>query len=154
MTKITPYKVSRTPSWRSAWHRHRRRAAAYDDGSGRSARTAAPNSANVSNTASVTIVGDTTPPTVSITSPTGGNVSNNATLTASATDNVGVQSVQFKLDGQDLGNPDTAAPYSITWDTRTATDGTHTLTAVARAASGNARRWERVLPTRAKPTRT
>ena len=92
----------------------------------------------VSNQASATVVGDTTSPAVSITAPTGGNVSGNVTLTATASDNVGVQSVQFRLDGQDLGSPDTAGPYSMTWNTTTASDGTHALTAVARDASGNA----------------
>jgi hypothetical protein len=46
--------------------------------------------------------------------------------------------VQFKLDGQDLGAADTAAPYSAAWDTTTARDGAHSLTAVARDATGNA----------------
>ncbi len=54
-----------------------------------------------------------------------------------ASDTVGVTSVQFKLDGQDLGAADTASPYSLSWDTTTATDGPHTLTAVARDATGN-----------------
>src|SRR5205823_5352431 len=58
--------------------------------------------------------------------------------TANASDNVGVAGVQFKLDGANLGTEDTAAPYSRTWDTTTAANGsTHTLTAVARDAAGN-----------------
>src|SRR5262249_47003506 len=47
-----------------------------------------------------------------------------------------VQSVQFQLDGQNLGGADTTAPYSIPWDTTTASDGPHTLTAVARTLLG------------------
>src|SRR5712692_8842813 len=81
---------------------------------------------------------DTTPPTVSITSPTSGaTVSGTITVTANASDNVAVAGVQFKLDGANLGAEDTAAPYSIHWDTTTASNGSHTLTAVARDTSGN-----------------
>jgi len=47
-----------------------------------------------------------------------------------------VQSVQFKLDGQNLGGADTSAPYSISWNSATASDGPHTLTAVARTLLG------------------
>jgi Bacterial Ig domain/Immunoglobulin I-set domain len=81
---------------------------------------------------------DTTPPTVSITAPaTGATVSGSATLTASASDNVGVTSVQFLLDGANLGSALTASPYTMSWDTTTASNGTHSLTAQARDAAGN-----------------
>jgi WD40 repeat protein len=82
---------------------------------------------------------DITPPTVTLTAPanaatvTGTAVS----VTANASDNVGVASVQFLLDGAALGSPDTAAPYSITWNSTTATNGTHTLSARASDAAGN-----------------
>ena len=36
-----------------------------------------------------------------------------------------------------LGAEDTASPYGVSWNTTTATNGTHTLTAVARDAAGN-----------------
>ncbi|MGI8686135.1 MAG: LamG-like jellyroll fold domain-containing protein, partial [Acidimicrobiales bacterium] len=42
-----------------------------------------------------------------------------------------VAGVQFKLDGANLGAEDTTAPYSVSWDTTTATNGSHTLTATA-----------------------
>jgi hypothetical protein len=58
-------------------------------------------------------------------------------VTATATDDVGVVGVQFTLDGANLGSEDTSAPYSVSWDTTTATAGTHTLTAVAKDAAGN-----------------
>ncbi len=82
---------------------------------------------------------DATPPTVSMTAPaSGATVSGVVTLTASASDNVGVAGVQFKLDGANLGAEDTTGPaYSAAWDTTTATNGSHTLTAVARDAAGN-----------------
>ena len=82
---------------------------------------------------------DTTAPTVSLTAPLG-----NATVTgasvavaANAADNVGVAGVQFKLDGANLGAEATAAPFSAAWNTTQTTNGSHTLTAIARDAAGN-----------------
>ena len=81
---------------------------------------------------------DTTPPAVSITAPAGGStVSGTVTVSASASDNVGVAGVQFKLDGVNLQSEDTASPYSISWDTTSASNASHTLTATARDAAGN-----------------
>ena len=82
---------------------------------------------------------DSTAPTVSITAPTTGATVAGASVVVSATaaDNVGVAGVQFKLDGANLGAEDTTAPYAITWDSTTASNGGHTLTAVARDAAGN-----------------
>lgn len=82
---------------------------------------------------------DTTAPTVSVTAPAANSTVSGTTTTVSATasDNVGVSGVQFKLDGANLGAEDTASPYSITWDTTTASNGSHTITAVARDAAGN-----------------
>jgi hypothetical protein len=80
---------------------------------------------------------DTAPPTVSITSPkSGATVSGTITVTASASDNVGVAGVQFFVDGV-FGADDTTAPYSVPWNTTAASNGSHTLTAVARDTSGN-----------------
>ena len=81
---------------------------------------------------------DTTPPTVALTAPTSGTT-NRATITvsATATDNSGVLGVQFALDGVDLGAEDTTAPYSVSWDTTTASNGAHTLSARARDGAGN-----------------
>jgi fibronectin type 3 domain-containing protein len=90
-----------------------------------------------SNEASATVTGDTTPPTVSITAPMGGTVTGTISVDATATDNGSVAGVQFRLDGASLGAEDTAAPYSTSWATTTATNGAHTLTAVARDAAGN-----------------
>ena len=95
-------------------------------------KTSAPITVTVANSP------DTTAPAVSVTAPANGaTVSGTVTVTATATDNVGVGGVQFKLDGNSLGAEDTTAPYSVSWNTTTATNGTHTLTAVARDAAGN-----------------
>jgi hypothetical protein len=82
---------------------------------------------------------DTTPPTVSLTAPSAGStVSGTAvTLSANAADNVGVNSVQFKVDGNNAGSPDLSAPYSTAWDSTSAANGTHSLTAVASDSAGN-----------------
>ena len=101
------------------------------------ARDAAGNTSTSASVA-VTVSNDTTPPTVSITAPAAGaTVTGTITVSANATDNVGVAGVRFQLDGASLGAEDTAAPYSVSWDTTTATAGTHTLRAIARDAANN-----------------
>jgi Subtilase family/Bacterial Ig domain len=81
---------------------------------------------------------DVTPPTVSITAPSAGSsLSGTVTVSASASDNSGIVSlVEFFVDGA-LKASDTAAPWSFSWDTRTATNGSHTLSAKAYDPSGN-----------------
>ncbi len=102
------------------------------------AEDAAGNVSGPSNEASGTATSDTTAPTVALTAPAGGaTVVGTTNVSANASDNVAVAGVQFKLDGANLGAEDTAAPFTIAWDTRTATNGSHQLTAVARDASGN-----------------
>jgi fibronectin type 3 domain-containing protein len=84
------------------------------------------------------IAGDISAPVVALLSPAvGSTVVGTFAVSASASDNVSVTGVQFKLDGVNLGAEDTTVPYSVTWDTRQSPDGTHRLTAVARDAAGN-----------------
>src|SRR5439155_14852369 len=67
------------------------------------ARDAAGNT-TTSAAVTVTVSNDTTPPAVSISAPAANaTVSGSATVSATATDNVGVVGVQFKLDGANLG---------------------------------------------------
>ena len=81
---------------------------------------------------------DSTAPTISLTSPAANaTVSATVTVTANATDNVGVAAVQFKLDGANLGTEVTSSPFSTTLNTTTLANGAHTLSAVARDAAGN-----------------
>ncbi|WNM63963.1 Ig-like domain-containing protein [Candidatus Nitrospira neomarina] len=80
---------------------------------------------------------DTTPPTVTLTTPSAGTVSGTVTVSASASDNTGVAGVQFRLQGANLGAEDTTNPYSTSWNTTTVPNGSYTLTAVARDAAGN-----------------
>ena len=73
------------------------------------------------------------PPSVSVTAPaSGATVSSTVSVNASASDDVGVAGVQFRLGAVNLGSEDTAAPYSISWDTTTVTNGSYSITAVAR----------------------
>src|SRR5882672_1046290 len=72
------------------------------------------------------------PLTVKITSPASGStVSGSIEVRANATPrSIRIRGVQFMLDGDDLVVLDDVPPYSIVWDSRSATDGPHTLTAV------------------------
>jgi hypothetical protein len=84
---------------------------------------------------------DTTLPTVSLTAPTTGSLSNGGTsnlitLTATASDNVGVTKVEFYY-GSTLIAQDTVTPYSVTWNVASLSSGTHSLTAKAFDAAGN-----------------
>jgi len=80
---------------------------------------------------------DTTAPTTSITAPANGaTVSGTTTVSASASDNVGVTKVEFYLDGA-LKSTDTTSPYSWSWDTTSAANGSHTLVSKAYDAAGN-----------------
>jgi len=57
-------------------------------------------------------------------------------VTASASDNVGVTSVGFYVDGT-LKSTDSASPYSFAWDTTTYAAGSHTIYSKAYDAAGN-----------------
>lgn len=81
--------------------------------------------------------GDTTAPVVTISQPARGAVSGMTTISANASDNVGVAGVQFKLDGTNVAAEDISSPYSIQWDATTASAGAHQITAVARDVAGN-----------------
>ena len=83
-------------------------------------------------------VADTTSPTVSFTAPArNATVTGTITVSAMASDNVGVTGVQFLLDGANLGVEDAAAPYDTSWNTTTATNATHQLSVIARDAVGH-----------------
>ncbi len=82
--------------------------------------------------------GDLTPPAVAMTAPAAGaQVRDIVTLTATASDAGGVRDVQFLVDGVATGSPDTTAPYGLDWDTRSASNGAHAISARARDMAGN-----------------
>lgn len=80
---------------------------------------------------------DTTPPTVSISSPTdGASVSGSVNIGAVATDNIGVSKVEFYVDGA-LKNSDTTAPFGYSLNTSTLTNASHVIMAKAFDAANN-----------------
>jgi arylsulfatase A-like enzyme len=82
---------------------------------------------------------DTVPPTAQMTAPPdyGATLARSVSFIARAVDNVGVASVQFKVDGTNLGAEDTSVPFSASWNTTGVADGQHTISAVARDVAGN-----------------
>jgi len=80
---------------------------------------------------------DTTPPAVGITAPTNGaTVSGTISVSATASDDVGVTKVEF-YQGSTLLQTVTSGPYSINWDTTTVADAAYLVTAKAYDAAGN-----------------
>lgn len=80
---------------------------------------------------------DTAIPTATLTAPTSGaTVQGNVTLSATATDDVGVVGVQFFVDNSPVGAEDLTSPYSISWISTTVANGSHTIKARARDAAG------------------
>jgi hypothetical protein len=75
---------------------------------------------------------------VTITSPTEGSTVSGTIPVRAQVNWIGtiVAGVQFKRDGANLGAEDTTAPYEVPWDTTTASNGSHSLTAVARDIVG------------------
>jgi subtilisin family serine protease len=82
---------------------------------------------------------DNTLPDAALTSPTPGTlVQGIVSLEATASDNVGVTQVLF-YDGTRSIGFDNSAPYAMSWDTRSVSSGTHTLTVRAYDRAGNER---------------
>jgi len=87
---------------------------------------------------------DIAPPVVSLFSPGivgSATLTGTVGLTASAADDRHVAGVQFKLDGQNIGAELTVdspvSKYTLSWDSRSVANGSHTLTATARDAAGH-----------------
>jgi hypothetical protein len=93
--------------------------------------------ANNQTSAVLAVTYDPTAPTVTVTAPAAGTtVSGTTTLSATATDNIGVVGVQFLLDGAPIGAEQTSG-FSLSWSSVATTNGTHTVAARARDAAGN-----------------
>ena len=92
-----------------------------------------------SGSATISLVPDTTPPSVTMTSPSdpAAVVGGNITLAATASDNVAVVGVRFLVDGLVVGPEVTTPPYSAAWSTSTYQNGVHAISVVARDAAGN-----------------
>jgi chitinase len=82
-------------------------------------------------------VSETTAPTVSIGAPAANStVSGTVLVNISATDNVGVDKVEYYINGL-LKATDTSAPYVYSWDTTAFASGMYTLMAKAYDSAGN-----------------
>ncbi|MBC7954707.1 MAG: PQQ-dependent sugar dehydrogenase [Cytophagales bacterium] len=129
----SPYAVSWTPATLGA-----RTLTARATDSGAAATTSA---AIVVTIAAAT--GDTQPPVATLSSPANlaSGLAGTLTLTATATDNVGVSSVEFHVDGVQVGATDTSAPYNATVDSNLYSSGQHVIRARARDAAGNVSAW-------------
>src|SRR5262249_23422038 len=77
-------------------------------------------------------------PTVSVTNPTANStVSGTVTASAAASSSVGVTGVQFYLDGAAFGSQITAAPYTVSLNTKQLANGSHSLTPKTTDTAGN-----------------
>ena len=96
-------------------------------------------SSSPATTATVSGISDTTVPVVSLTAP-GNNSSESCTVSvsASASDNVGVSMLEFYRNGT-LLLASNVAPYTFNWDTTSVADGSYTLMAVAHDSAGNSK---------------
>lgn len=84
--------------------------------------------------ATATTMASSTGPTVTITAPaSGATVNGSVTVSANASDTAGIASVQFQLDGSNLGTavPGPGPAFSTTWNSATISNGSHTLSAIA-----------------------
>ena len=71
---------------------------------------------------------DTTPPTVTITSPEDGSTVNEiVTITCMSSDNEGVDKVELWVNGVSTDLTDDSEPYSFDWNTTTLEDGNYTI---------------------------
>ncbi len=94
---------------------------------------------NASKTLNISVLNekDTIAPTVSIISPTSGKIGTTTTVYVNAQDNVGVVSAKLFVDGK-LVVTSTSSPFTLKWNSRKASSGTHTLQVIAYDAAGNA----------------
>jgi hypothetical protein len=81
---------------------------------------------------------DTTPPTVSITSPQDGStVSDSVIITCMSSDNEGVEKVELWVNGVSTGVTDDTEPYSLVWNTTIYEYGEYTIIVRSYDESGN-----------------
>ena len=76
------------------------------------------------------------PPVVTVTAPAAGTVSGTTAVTATAVDALAIAKVQLFANSVSLGTV-TTSPYSVQWDTTTATNGSYALKAIGTDVNGN-----------------
>ena len=87
--------------------------------------------------------GDTQAPVANLTAPAAfaTGLAGTLTLSATATDNVGVTGIEIQLDGVQIGALGTAGSHSVTVDSNAYTSGQHVVRTRARDAAGNLSAW-------------
>lgn len=131
---VSPHAIAWTPTTPGT---HSLTARATDNGG------AATTSAAVVVTVNASSGADTQAPTAVLTAPAdlATGLAGTLTLTATASDNVGVAGVEFQVDGATVGSEDTSAPYSVSVDSNAYASGQHVVRARARDAAGNTSAW-------------
>ena len=101
---------------------------------------------NVGTSAAVSVsvsggVEDSTPPSVNLSFPgNGATLAGTVQLAATASDDNGVASVEFLVDGASVGFGNASAqagPWTLDWNTTAASNGSHAISVIARDARGN-----------------
>ncbi|HEX7771291.1 MAG TPA: Ig-like domain-containing protein, partial [Pyrinomonadaceae bacterium] len=94
---------------------------------------------NTATSATISVTVDRTLPSVSLTAPVNNAMVTGSAVTISATasDNIGVSKVDFYRDSNVLLGTDNTSPYDIVWDTTSTSSGGHTLIAVVTDLAGN-----------------
>jgi glucose/arabinose dehydrogenase len=109
----------------------------WSDGGAASHQIATPSTASIF-TAAFARSADIAPPVVSVSAPASGAVViATTTLSAAATDNVGVTHVKWYVDGVQVAYDSSGPTWSQPWSTTSVTDGSHSIFAKARDAAGN-----------------
>ena len=90
------------------------------------------------NSVSIDVIFDNTPPTVSISSPSSGSSISEpySNISINATDNLSLKNVKFYIDGE-LIRQDDAAPYNFRFYPHGISQGSHVFTAMAEDMAGN-----------------
>jgi subtilisin family serine protease len=94
---------------------------------------------NTATSATISVTVDRSLPTVSLTAPANSALVTGTAVTVSATasDNIGISRVDFYRDSNVMLGTDNNAPYGISWDTTSTSSGAHTLIVVATDLAGN-----------------
>jgi glucose/arabinose dehydrogenase len=110
----------------------------WSDGGASNHRINTPAIATTYTAAFIPVARDTITPVLSVTAPAeGAVVSGTTTLSASASDNVGVRVVKWYVDNIEVAYDGAGQPWSQPWSTAGLANGVHRIFAKARDAAGN-----------------
>jgi hypothetical protein len=124
--------TSLTPPYTVSWH-----TSSLAEGAHTLAVIAYDGLGNVGTSAGVEVIVDNTAPTTALSAPElSALVRGSVQVSATASDNQAVASVEFYA-GETLIGTDTTAPYEVSWNSTTAANGSVTLTTKAYDSAGN-----------------